>query len=69
MKQIKILFIAMEIAALIGLAIILFKVDWLSETQEHVYMYHSLAFLCSLVAVMFQSEQGSIDWNEKEENN
>ena len=67
MKQIKILFIAMEIAALIGLAIILFKVDWLSETQEHVYMYHSLAFLCSLVAVMFQSEQGSINWKQKVE--
>ena len=63
MKGIKIIFIAVELAALIGVAMLAFS-GTLSEEGEFFKSIYTV--LCALLAVCMQKEQQSIDWYEEE---
>ena len=61
MKQVKVIFIACELCAIIG--VIMFAVfadlsDWMMRTMQ---------VLMCLYAVVMQREQQSIKWNEEQE--
>ena len=65
MKSIKIIIIAIEIAMIIGVAMISFC-DWAEESQyKEVWMLKVLQVLFTLMAVVCQKEQQNIDWNEE----
>ena len=58
MKNIKIIFIAMEIACLISVVILSFtNVDADAEFFKDAYIS-----LCAILAVVIQKEQQQIDW-------
>lgn len=61
MKEIKVIFIAVEIAALIGVCMLAFTSN-LSEEGEFFRSVYIV--LCSLLAVAMQREQQAIDWEE-----
>lgn len=64
MKQVKVIFIAAEIAALISVVCLAFCETRDEEMKFFQGMYISL---CALLAVVFQREQQSIEWYEDEE--
>ena len=64
MKEIKVIFIAVEIAALIGIAMLAFSSN-LSEEGEFFRSIYIV--LCSLLAVTMQKEQQAIDWKDNYE--
>jgi len=68
MKHAKIIFIAMEVAMILGVIMLTFATDW-QEATEHgaAWMYKLLTVLCALNAVVFQREQQAIEWNNDEE--
>lgn len=61
MNNVKIIFIAVEIAAILGLMFILCNL-YISERLEFVEAV--LILLLALNAVVFQREQQSIEWDE-----
>lgn len=61
MKEIKVIFIALEIGALIGVCMLAFTSN-LSEEGEFFRSVYIV--LCSLLAVVMQREQQCIDWEE-----
>ena len=61
MKEIKVIFCAVEIAALIGVCMLAFTSN-LSEEGEFFRSIYIV--LCSLLAVVMQREQQNIDWEE-----
>ena len=61
MKEIKMIFSAVEIAALIGVCMLAFTNN-LSEEGEFFRSVYIV--LCSLLAVVMQREQQCIDWEE-----
>ena len=65
MKSVKVILIAMEVAMLAGVIMISFC-NWGKEAQyEEVWMLKALLVLFAIAAVVFQSEQQKIDWDEK----
>ena len=62
MKEIKVIFIAVEIAALIGVIMLAFTSN-LSEEGEFFRSVYIV--LCALLAVAMQKEQQSYDWEEE----
>lgn len=63
MKEVKIIFIAMEIAMIIGIIIGLFLTNWSKAVIEGTdLIYKWVIFLMSLAAVFFQKEQQAISW-------
>jgi len=63
MRGIKIIFIALEIGALIGIFMLSFS-GTLSEEGEFYKSIYTV--LCALLAVAMQREQQNIDWYEEE---
>lgn len=63
MRGIKIIFIALEIGALIGVFMLSFS-GALSEDGEFFKSIYTV--LCALLAVCMQKEQQNIDWHEEE---
>lgn len=61
MNNVKIIFIAVEVAAILGLVFILCNL-YISERLEFVEAV--LILLLALNAVVFQREQQSIEWDE-----
>ena len=64
MKEVKIIFIAVEVAALIGVCMLAFTSS-LSEEGEFFRSVYTV--LCAFLAVAMQKEQQNITWNEDEE--
>ena len=58
MKEIKIIFITLEIACLLNIAICLFLID----CTEDAILVKLIIMLLSIFAVVFQKEQGKIKW-------
>lgn len=68
MKQVKIIFIAMEVAMIFGVIMFTFATDWQQATEQGAaWMYKLAIVLCSLNAVAFQREQQAIEWGNDEE--
>lgn len=66
MKKIKVIFIALEIAMIIGLVLFVFLVDWIEAEQTGAaILYKVMIMLLALNAVMFQHEQQTIKWDEE----
>ena len=66
MKEIKLIFIALEIAMIIGLILVVFLVDWTAAEVTGVsILYKVMILLLALNAMLFQHEQDSIKWNEE----
>ena len=64
MKSIKMMFIAVEAAALIGVAMLAFSNN-LSEEGEFFKSIYIV--LCAVLAVVMQKEQQAITWDEESE--
>jgi len=64
MKDVKIMFIAVEVAALIGVFMLAFSnnLDEEGEFFKSVYIV-----LCAILAVVMQKEQQAIDWEDNYE--
>ena len=61
MKQVKVIMIAVEIAALVGVIILAFsKVNEDAEFFKGAYIS-----MLSLLAIVMQKEQQDIEWNEE----
>lgn len=60
-KQVKIMFIAMEFAAIASVILLALFAD-LSDG-----LVRTIQVLCALYAVVMQREQQNIDWHEEEE--
>lgn len=58
MKEIKIIFITLEIACLLNIAICLFLID----LTEDAIIVKLIIMLLAIFAVVFQREQGKIKW-------
>ena len=68
MKTVKILFIAMEIAMIIGVIMFSFCTNWIMEIECGVdWMFRLMIVLLTLCAVVFQREQQAIEWDEENE--
>lgn len=66
MKEIKVIFIALEIAMIIGLVLCVFLVDWVeAEATGAAILYKVMILLLALNAMLFQHEQDLIKWNEE----
>ena len=66
MKSAKVIFIALEVAMLLGIFIVLFRLDWSAAIEEDVdWMYKVLIVLMSYLAVVFQAEQQAIPWDDE----
>lgn len=59
-KQVKIIFIAMELAAIAAVILLAIFAD-LSDG-----LVRTIQVLCALYAVVMQREQGQIEWNEED---
>ena len=67
MKQVKIIFIAMEVAMIFGVIMFTFATDWQQATEQGAaWMYKLAIVLCAINAVAFQKEQQAINWDEEE---
>ena len=65
MKSVKIIFIALEVAMLVGVIMLVFIPDWPKRFEEDTaWMYQTLIVLFAINAVVFQKEQGSINWED-----
>ena len=62
MKEIKLIFIAMEVGLIIGLALFMWS---LQEKGTIEFVEALFAFLLALGAVTFQKEQQDIEWDEE----
>lgn len=68
MKSVKVIFIAMEVAMLLGVVLFVFLTDWVEvEKQGAAWMFKLMIVLLSANAVVFQHEQQKIEWNEDDE--
>lgn len=68
MTGVKAIFIAMEIAMIVGLTLVLFKVDWVAaESDGSAILFKVLGLLLALNAVVMHNEQQKIEWFEEEE--
>ena len=68
MKSVKVIFIAMEVAMLLGVALFAFLTDWVEvEKQDVAWMFKLMIVLLSATALVFQYEQQKIEWNEDDE--
>lgn len=64
MRNLKVIIIAIEVAMIIGVALIAFS-DWAKESQfQEVWMLKTLQVLFAIAAVVCQREQQNIDWDE-----
>lgn len=63
MKEVKLIFMAMEAGLIIGLALFMWS---LQEKGTIEFVEALLAFMMALGAVTFQREQQSIEWDDKE---
>ena len=67
MKSVKVIFIVLETAMLLGVVICTFLTDWVTAFEcGYAYLYQILIVLMSLCAVMFQREQQAIEWDDLE---
>lgn len=67
MKSVKVIFIAMEVAMLLGVALFAFLTDWAEvEKQGTSLTFKIMIVLLSIGAVTFQREQQKIEWDEEE---
>lgn len=67
MKSIKLIFIAMETAMLFTVIMLTFFTDWNKAIEtESAWMFQLLIVLCSILAVTFQREQQSIEWDDED---
>lgn len=67
MKSVKIIFIALEVAMLIGVVMLVFIPDWVARfNDDTAWMYQTLIVLFALCAVTCQKEQSEINWEEEE---
>lgn len=64
MKVVKIICIVIEVSALVAVALLSF-----SDLEVETYIKGLYTVLFSLLAVTFQKEQQSIDWDEEQEDN
>lgn len=64
MKEVKLIFMAMEAGLIIGLALFMWS---LQEKGTIEFVEALLAFMMALGAVTFQREQQSIEWDEDKE--
>lgn len=65
MKSVKIIFIALEVAMIIGVVMCTFVTDWQKAVEEGTeWMYQLLIVLCALNALVFQREQQNINLDE-----
>lgn len=68
MKEIKIIFIAVEVAMIIGLVSFVFLPDWVEAEQTGAaILYKIMIVLLALNAICFQHEQEQIEWDDEEE--
>ena len=68
MKSVRIIFIAMEIAMLIGVVLFTLGPDWTKAEQEgSAWMYQAMIILCSFDAVIFHHEQQEAKWTDRED--
>lgn len=63
MKEVKLIFMAMEAGLIIGLAFFMWS---LQEKGTIEFVEALLAFMMALGAVTFQKEQQSIEWDDEE---
>ena len=64
MKEVKVIFIAVEIAALISVVSLAFC----DIQDEEMKLFKSLYItVCAILAVTMQKEQQDIDWDEEQE--
>lgn len=63
MKEVKLIFMAMEAGLIIGLAFFMWS---LQEKGTIEFVEALLAFMMALGAVTFQREQQSIEWDDEE---
>lgn len=63
MKEVKLIFMAMEAGLIIGLALFMWS---LQEKGTIEFVEALLAFMMALGAVTFQREQQSIEWDDGE---
>lgn len=67
MKSVKVIFIAMEVAMLLGVVLFVFLTDWTEvEKQGTSLTFKIMIVLLSIGAVVFQREQQEIEWDEEE---
>ena len=68
MKDVKIIFIVLELAMIMGVVMCTFATDWQQAVEQGAaWMYQLLIVLCALNAVVFQREQQAIEWDDDEE--
>lgn len=68
MKSVKVIFIAMEMAMIVGVVLFTFLTDWVEvEKQGAGWMFKLMIVLLAANAVVFQHEQQKIEWNEDDE--
>lgn len=63
MKLIKVIFITLEIVSLLGVAILVFLTDLQGEDST---LAKIMIVGFAILAVVYQREQGKIDWEDKE---
>lgn len=66
MKSVKVIFISAEIAALLGLIMLVFLTNWQSGVEELI-LVKIMIVLLAIFAVVCQKEQGEIEWEEEDE--
>lgn len=70
MKQVKIIFIALELCAIIGVGLLTFNTDWeFAIRTGNDFPVRLLIVLCSVAAIVCQREQQAIEWDENENEN
>ena len=68
MKSVKLIFIAMEIAMLLGVIMFVFLTDWVEvELEGSSWMFKLMIVLLSIGAVTFQREQQELEYDKEEE--
>jgi hypothetical protein len=70
MKQVKIIFIALELCAIIGVVMLTFSTDWeFAIRTGNDFHVRLLIVLCAAAAIVCQREQQYIEWDERENEN
>jgi hypothetical protein len=67
MKQVKVIFIVLEMCAIIGVGLLSFSTDWeFAIRTGNDFPVRLLIVLCAAAAIVCQREQQDIEWNEDE---